>query len=182
MPRALFLFLLFLSACAPNAATVKPLPLNREMKLDFAAIDALSNKPVTLHGSLNRVTMVHFWATWCPQCLEELRQLQMLHEHFSPQGLEIVAVALASPMPRIQEVISKVGVTFKVWSDPEGRSQELFGGASLPFSAFLNQNGQLIRFDHPQNGTPVTSVSGAYLWGSPQVSERIEKIFSSPDL
>ena len=182
MLRAFILILVSLSACAPRPAAVKPLPLNTEMKLDFAAIDAISQQPVTLSRALGPVTMIHFWATWCPQCLDELRQLKMLHERFEPQGFQIIAVALASPLPRIQDVTARVGVKFQVWSDAEGESQRIFGGASLPFTAFLNAQGELIRFEHPQTGTPVQSVSGAFPWGSSQVIEKIEKIFSSSSL
>ena len=40
----------------------------------------------SFHG---RLTIVNFWATWCPPCLEEMPILEQAHRDWSELGLRI---------------------------------------------------------------------------------------------
>lgn len=80
------LFLLF-----ATAASAGPGPrLDEPAKISLAALDRLAGAPLPeLDG---KVVVVAFWASWCPPCLVEFRDLARLHRAFAERGLVIVAV------------------------------------------------------------------------------------------
>jgi peroxiredoxin len=44
-----------------------------------------------------RVTLINFWAPWCPPCVQELPELARLHASLREQGGQVIGIALAQP-------------------------------------------------------------------------------------
>jgi thiol-disulfide isomerase/thioredoxin len=54
---------------------------------------------------------VHFWATWCSPCLEELPVIEKLAREMRPRGLEVLSLSLDDPQragARVAKVLSQV--------------------------------------------------------------------------
>ena len=47
----------------------------------------------------NKITMVNFWASWCPPCVAELPDLQELNEKLGERGCGVVGVLLDGTSP-----------------------------------------------------------------------------------
>ena len=47
-----------------------------------------------LKNSNHRLTIVNFWATWCPPCIEELPSLNRLATIFEERGIDILAISM----------------------------------------------------------------------------------------
>lgn len=60
---------------------------------DFRARD-FSGRVWTLRGQRGRLTLLHFWGTWCPACRGEMDDLNELHKAYSAQGLDILALTV----------------------------------------------------------------------------------------
>ena len=43
--------------------------------------------------------LLNFWATWCPPCVREMPELDRFHRAFSPQGWQVVGLAIDGPKP-----------------------------------------------------------------------------------
>jgi thiol-disulfide isomerase/thioredoxin len=41
-----------------------------------------------------QLTVVHFWATWCAPCIDELPELDAISRKYGPKGLKVVTVSL----------------------------------------------------------------------------------------
>jgi thiol-disulfide isomerase/thioredoxin len=52
--------------------------------------------------------ILHFWATWCGPCLDELPQLARLAAGARRQGIDFVAVSLDDPGPKSAKRVSAV--------------------------------------------------------------------------
>ena len=63
--------------------------LDDSVKVSLAALDRLAGTPLP---KLDGKVVVAFWASWCPPCLVEFRDLARLHTAFAGRGLVIVAV------------------------------------------------------------------------------------------
>ena len=47
-----------------------------------------------LNNSNHRLTIINFWATWCPPCIEELPSLNRLAIMFEEKGIDILAISM----------------------------------------------------------------------------------------
>ena len=47
-----------------------------------------------LENSNHRLTIINFWATWCPPCIEELPSLNRLSMMLEEKGIVILALSL----------------------------------------------------------------------------------------
>ncbi len=111
----------------------------------------LSGKIVTLESLLAKgPVLVDFWATWCKPCLKELPHLQRIHDKYSKQGLQVLAVTIDAPKTesRVKPFVLGKKYTFTVLLDS---SQEVFralqGKGTIPFVVAIDKDGN-IRYRH----------------------------------
>jgi len=63
------------------------------------------------------VTLINFWASWCPPCLEEMPALQTAYDEFAPQGLRMLAVNTEASRERCDTAVADLALTFPVVHD-----------------------------------------------------------------
>jgi len=64
-----------------------------------------------LKGSHGHAVLVHFWATWCGPCLEELPEIEKLAHEAKGRGFEILSISLDDPEragARVTKVLTQV--------------------------------------------------------------------------
>jgi thiol-disulfide isomerase/thioredoxin len=92
--------------------------------------------------------LINFWATWCPPCVKEMPELDRFHQAFSPQGWQVVGLAIDGPTA-VREFLAKVKVGFPIGlAGLDGtdlvRSLGNAQGA-LPFSVLIGAGGQVLQ-------------------------------------
>jgi thiol-disulfide isomerase/thioredoxin len=76
----------------PISANVIPVPVVGDMaKQSFERADGTQGKLTDFHG---RYTVVHFWASWCTVCKQQMPELRRLHERYATHGLATVGLSL----------------------------------------------------------------------------------------
>jgi len=60
----------------------------------------LDGKTVDLSTLKGKVFVVHFWATWCAPCREEMPALEAVYRQYHGKGLEVIAVSADRPRAR----------------------------------------------------------------------------------
>jgi len=71
-------------------------------------------------GGEERALVVHFWATWCPECQEELPGLERAARACAG-GVRVVAVNVGEPSDVAQRFLERIGSRLGLLRDPEGR-------------------------------------------------------------
>ncbi|NIR60541.1 MAG: TlpA family protein disulfide reductase, partial [Gammaproteobacteria bacterium] len=104
-----------------------------------------------------RVVVLHFWATFCRPCREELPSLQSLWRRYRDRGLTVLAVAAdrggrAPPARFVERHIPDLPV---LW-DREGRVRNAYEVWALPTTYLLRADGRF-----------AGRVVGARDWSSP---------------
>jgi thiol-disulfide isomerase/thioredoxin len=107
--------------------------------LDGARIDSESLK--------GKVVLVHFWASWCAPCREELPAIEAFYQAHAKDGLEIVAVSLDDDADK-----SKVRDFVRPYAFPVAMMRDArmdgFGRIwVLPLSILIDRQGRIRKAD-----------------------------------
>ena len=104
----------------------------------------IEGRTVTAPGDFaGNPVVVHFWADWCPYCLEEMPVLDKLFQQYKKQGLMVYAVNVGQGLDVARAYVSKVKITYPVLLDVEGRTAKSYGVVGLPRTFFIDRKGNI---------------------------------------
>ncbi len=99
-------------------------------------------QPATLGPQLAPVSLVHFWATWCPPCIQEIPALQRLAKDFNPhEDFSVVMVAVADSIPKVTSFLGS-GWDMVLF-DPDWDVANRYGTNKLP-ETYLVVRGEVV--------------------------------------
>ena len=98
----------------------------------------------TLHNAEKQLTIVNFFATWCPPCKAEMPHLQAFQDKL-PETVELVGVNLAARddgKPVLQNFLEQYNVTYPILVDGEDQAGKAFSVLTIPTTVLLNAQGE----------------------------------------
>ncbi len=115
------------------------------MMPEYAAMN-LDGSKFDLAARRDKVVLVNVWATWCGPCRHEIPELQQLHEHYSPRGLEVVGVSVdESGVESVRDFVAEQAkMTYPVVLDAEGKITNLLETSVLPTSVLVDRSGKIV--------------------------------------
>lgn len=123
-------------------------------------VDA-SGSNVSLESRFGRVTLLHFWATWCPPCVTEIPTLKRLVRDLPDRaGLRYVLVSVEDNPAKAQEFLGEVaGLNL---FDGDWKVAHSYGTDKLPETYLL------------VDGKVVEKFVGATNWDDPALRARLQ--------
>ncbi len=107
---------------------------------------ALGGRTFTTSELRGKVTVVNFWATWCPDCRREMPKMIEAQRRFSSRGYETIAVAVHDRPDRVAEYAHRQALPFRVALDASGSISQSFGRVRVTPTIFvIGRNGRLLR-------------------------------------
>ncbi len=100
-----------------------------------------------MQSSLGKITIVDFWASWCPMCRKESPDMVKLYNDFHKKGLNIVGVSLDDDASKWKAAIAKDKLLWvqvcnlKKWNDPIAKQYNV---QDLPSIFILDASGKII--------------------------------------
>ena len=94
-----------------------------------------------------KLTLINFWATDCPGCINEMPALIQTYKQYKNKGLEVIAVAMYyDPPSRVISYAKNNELPFPVVLDSNKEIMNKFNNIKLtPTSVILDQNGYIIK-------------------------------------
>ncbi|MDX6807459.1 TlpA disulfide reductase family protein [Terrihabitans rhizophilus] len=100
------------------------------------SLDQLDGGAFELATSTDSITIVHFFATWCEPCVEEMASLQALHIG-AGNAVTILAVDVGEVDARVRRFFSEHPVGFAILLDRDRAAMKAWGVEGLPTSFVL---------------------------------------------
>ena len=98
----------------------------------------ITGKTVALRECRGKPVVVTFWATDCPSCMKEISHLLALYRQFHPDGLEMIAVAMAyDPPSHVVEMTRAKQLPYHVALDLNSAHALAFGDVRFTPTTFL---------------------------------------------
>jgi thiol-disulfide isomerase/thioredoxin len=117
-----------------------------------------------------QVTLINFWASWCPPCVEEIPSLNRLQQAMQGQAFELISVNYAEDPATVNDFMRKVNVEFPVLLDVSGDYARRWNVITYPSTFVLDKAGR-IRY----------GVNAAIAWDDAQVVELLSRLASEQD-
>jgi thiol-disulfide isomerase/thioredoxin len=91
-----------------------------------------------------KVTLLNFWATWCPPCRKEMPSIERLHAAMNGYDFTIVAISVSEKKNTVEEFIASAGYTFPVYLDERGSIGSALASQGIPTTYILDKDGLVI--------------------------------------
>jgi len=139
------------------------------LKADNFALPDLNGQIHRLvHGALDdrpAVTLVNFWASWCPHCVEEIPSMNALAQSYPAGQLRVLSINFKESPAHVDTFMKQFSVHFPVLIDRQGDVAAQWGVFAFPSSFLVDDKGH-IRY----------SVNASIDWNTPKVKALIDQI------
>jgi len=143
----LFLALFMLTTSLALAVEVGDIAPTFNLKLTRSS--STSDFTLSEYQGIKPVYLI-FWATWCPNCKEEIPDLKTLHEKYNNK-IEILAinVGINDSIRRVNRYIKKYKLTYNVAFDHDAEIAGLYNVRGIPTQIIIDING-IVRYRDTQ--------------------------------
>ena len=91
-----------------------------------------------------KITLINFWATWCPPCIHEMPSMNELHQTMKDRNFRILAVNLGDSPDTVQGFLNQHQYSFDVIVDPDRKVGSQFFVSGLPTTFIMGKEGEIL--------------------------------------
>ena len=116
-----------------------------------------------------KIFIIHFWATWCPPCVEEIPALSRFWDKYrARQDIGLYAISVDKDWKTIDTFMQKNPSAIPLFLDPGAATARRFGTTQYPETYVVNDKGRVL-----------FRVQGAVNWSDPEFRSRIDQLLAS---
>ena len=113
-----------------------------------------------------KIVLVHFWATWCPPCVDELPELDAFWKrHKGDPSIALYSVSEDDTWEAIDAFRKQHPFDLPLYRDPDAKTAHKFGTTKYPETYIADRNGKVLYH-----------LNNAIDWDSPEVEQNIDAL------
>jgi cytochrome c biogenesis protein CcmG/thiol:disulfide interchange protein DsbE len=124
-----------------------------------------SGRTVTRSDFGGKLLVLHFWATWCGGCVEEIPSLEVFQREYGPQGVVVLGVSVDANEKLYRRFMDQFHVSYATSRDPSWDIAASYGTFQLPESYVIDTSGRVVQ-----------KVIAAQNWQNPDFVQSIKKM------
>lgn len=133
------------------------------------ALDDLDGEPYALRDDLGAVVFVHFWASWCGPCREEMPAIQRMWHELEPEGLRIALINTAEDEETVFSFLAEYAPDMRPLMDRDGQLTETWSPRGLPATYVVDRRGR-VRYQ----------ALGGRPWDEPEYLDFLRRLMGEP--
>lgn len=149
----------------------------------LSRLEWLTTPPVHHEWSkLGKLTVVEFWATWCPPCRVTIPHLSKLQRKYASQGVTIFGISTEDAETVRDFIAERHGeIAYAIASDPTRQAHRLlmqsFEVSSIPHAFIVDHEGRVLWRGHPMTlEKPLQDIlKGRFDLAAQQRQERLDR-------
>ena len=119
--------------------------VGRSLQLQGKTHDGRS---VDLGSYRDQIVLIHYWATWCEPCKEELQQIKTLQARYAAKGFTAIGINLDSDPKLLTEYLRETSLSWPQLYEPGGLDSRLaneLGIMTVPTMLLIDKTGKVVR-------------------------------------
>ena len=129
---------------APVADAISELKVKTPFTPDFTVVNN-EGEEVSISEFKGKKVIINFWASWCPPCVEEMPEFQLLHDELDPEETVLLAINLTDGQRETKTLannfLAENNLDMNVLYDTQGNAFYEFNVTSIPQTFFLDEEG-----------------------------------------
>ena len=106
------------------------------------SLNTFDGKAIRLSDLEGSPVALNFWASWCPACAANSRNLQDLHERYAGDGLVVLGVSPDDSEEALADKASALGITYPIAIS--GATASAYGVRAIPITFFIDRQGMIV--------------------------------------
>lgn len=126
-------------------------------------------KVVRLSDFRGHLVFLNFWATWCPPCIEEMPEMNLMNKKFQDRKFKMVAISVDTNWGAVNQFYTQYNLDLPTYLDPGRQAANMYRTFKFPETYLIGPDGVVIK-----------KYIGGEKWGSAKVLSSIEAMIPGP--
>ncbi|MGZ8272500.1 MAG: TlpA family protein disulfide reductase [Burkholderiaceae bacterium] len=107
----------------------------------------LDGEPRAMAAWQGQLVVLNFWATWCPPCVEEMPDLQRVHDEYRSRDVVVIGLGIDNPsaLKRFQDEYNLALPLFAAGAAGSELAKALGNSSgALPYTLLIDRKGRIV--------------------------------------